>query len=78
MKTNWVHLLSGLWNLNKKLKRKPYPMPKISEMLLKLESCKYDTPLDLNMGYYHVNLREEDNKICIIILTWVKYRYKHL
>ena len=53
-------------------------MPKISEMLLKLESFKYDTPLDLNMGYYHVHLREDLNKLCIIILTWVKYRYKRL
>ena len=36
-KSNWVRYLSNFRNLNKKLKRKPYPIPKINEMLLKLE-----------------------------------------
>ena len=36
-KSNRVHLLSDFINLNKQLKRKPYPMPKTNEMLLKLE-----------------------------------------
>ena len=35
-KTNWVSFLSYLWNLNRKLKRNPYPIPKIYEMLLTL------------------------------------------
>ena len=34
-KTICVRFLSGFWNLNRKLKCKPYPMPKIREMLLK-------------------------------------------
>ena len=29
-------------------------MPKINEMLLKLESFNYDTSLHLNMGYYYI------------------------
>ena len=36
-KSNQVGLLSDFINLNKQLKRKPYPMPKTNEMLLKLE-----------------------------------------
>ena len=35
-KTNRVRFLSDFWNLNRQLNRKPYPMPKISEMLLNL------------------------------------------
>ena len=35
-KTNRVHYLSDFRNLNKKLKSKTYPMPRINEMLLKL------------------------------------------
>ena len=34
-------------------------MPKIHEMLCKLEGFKYDTPLDLSMGYYHTCLQKE-------------------
>ena len=29
-------------------------MPKINEMLLKLEGFKYAKSLDLNMGYYYI------------------------
>ena len=35
-KTNRVRFLSDFWHLNRQLKRKPYPMPKIREMLLNL------------------------------------------
>ena len=31
-------------------------MPKINEILLRQEGFKYDMSLDLNMGYYHIQL----------------------
>ena len=52
VKTNCVSLISDFWNLNRQLKHKPYPMPKVSKILLNLEGFKYATPLDLNMVYY--------------------------
>ena len=36
-KLNQLHFLSEFRNLNKQLKQKQYPIPKIIEMLLKLE-----------------------------------------
>ena len=36
-KPNWVRFISDFRNLNKQLKHKPYPTPKINEMLLKLD-----------------------------------------
>ena len=53
-------------------------MPKINEMLLKLEGFQYATSLDLNMGYYHIRLSENASNLCTIILLWEKYRYKRL
>ena len=53
-------------------------MPKINEMLLKLEGFRYATSLDLNMGYYHIRLREDASNLCAIIIPWGKYRYKRL
>ena len=44
-------------DLNKRIKRKPFPIPQIQDLLLKLEGFKYATSLDLNMGYYHIKLR---------------------
>ena len=45
VKTNHVRFLSDLRHLNRQLKRKPYPMPKIREMLLNLEGFQYATSL---------------------------------
>ena len=39
-KTNSVRFLSDFRKLNRQSKRKPYPMPKIREMLLNLEGFK--------------------------------------
>ena len=53
-KLSRVIFLSDFRNLNKQLKQKPYPMPKIYEMLLKLACFQYATSLDFNMGYHHI------------------------
>ena len=53
-------------------------MPNINDMLLELKVFQYTTSLDLNMGYYHIQNRGNANKLCIIILPWVKYWYKYL
>ena len=53
-KSNQVLLLRDFRNINKKLNQKPYPIPKINEMLLKSEGFQYDTSLGLNMGYDHI------------------------
>ena len=66
-KTNQVRLLSNFLNLNSQLKLKPYPMPKIREMLLKFKN-RYATSLDLNMGYSHIHLNKEASNLCNFIL----------
>ena len=53
-------------------------MPKINEMLLKVEGFHYVTSLDLNMGYYHTRLSKNSSNLCKIIIPWGKYRYKRL
>ena len=63
LKSNQVRFLSDLINLNKQLKQKPYPMPKTSEMLLKLEGFQYAASLGLNMGYYNIQLSENASNL---------------
>ncbi len=41
---------------NKRIVRKPYPIPKISTILQELEGFTYATAFDLNMGYYTIRL----------------------
>ena len=53
-------------------------MPKKNEMSLKLESFQYAMSLDLNMGYYHIQLSKNASNLCTIIIPWGKYGYKIL
>ena len=55
-KTDRVRFLSDFWNLNWQLKCKPYPMPKIREMLLKLEGFRYATSLNFKIVCYHMHI----------------------
>jgi len=77
-KTGDIRVLTDFRRLNAVLKRKPFPLPKISDLLLKLEGFRYATAIDLSMGYYHIPLDEESQKLCTTILPWGKYRYKRL
>jgi hypothetical protein len=47
-------------------------------MLLKLEGFQYATSLDLNMGYYHIELSPHSKELCTIVLPWGKYEYQRL
>ena len=61
------------------IKRKPFPLPKISDLWHKLEGFTYATSLDLTMGYYHiVALTPEASKLCAVVLPWGKYEYLKL
>jgi hypothetical protein len=71
-------MLFDFWEVNKRLVRKPFPIPKISTVLQELEGFTYATALDLNMGYYTISLDLEAARICTIIFPWGKYSYKRL
>jgi hypothetical protein len=77
-KDGTVRFISDFRKLNKRIKRKPYPIPKIQDMLLTLEGFKYATSLDLNMGYYHIELSPLSKQLCTIVLPWGKYEYQRL
>jgi hypothetical protein len=46
--------------------------------LRKLSGFKYATAIDLSMGYYHISLDWEVQKLCTNILPWGKYQYERL
>jgi hypothetical protein len=77
-KDSTVHTISDFRVLNKRIVRNPYPIPKISTILQKLESFTYATALDLNMGYYTIRLDPTVFEMCTIIFPWGKYSYKRL
>ena len=70
--------LANFIELNKRIKRKPYPLPKINDMLQKLEGFMWATSLDLNMGYYHIELTPNASRYCTVVFPWGKYEYLRL
>ena len=76
-KNDTVRFISDFRELNKRIKRKPYPIPKIQDLLLKLEGFKYATSLDLNMGYYHINLCPESKKYALLYYHGVSMNIKN-
>jgi len=74
----YLCLLADLQELNKRIKQHPFPIPKIQDMLQKLEGFMYATSLDLNMGYYHILLTPNASRLCTVVLPWGKYEYLRL
>ena len=73
-----VRFITDLREVNKRILRKPYPLPKIQDLLLKLEGFRYASSLDLNMGYYHIELSPFAKRVCTLVLPWGKYEYQRL
>ncbi len=71
-KNRTVCFLSNFWEVNKRLIRKPFPIPKISTVLQELEGFTFATTLDLNMVYYTIRLDPDASRICNIIFPWGK------
>jgi hypothetical protein len=77
-KDHTVRAISDFGELNKRIVRKPYTIPKISATLQELEGFTYATTLDLNLGFYTIRLDPTATKMCTIIFPWGKYSYQRL
>eukprot|EP00804_Cyclotella_cryptica_P020334 CCRYP_014060-RA/>CCRYP_014060-RA protein AED:0.31 eAED:0.31 QI:0/-1/0/1/-1/1/1/0/510 len=77
-KDSTVRFISDFREVNKRLVRKQFPLPKISTVLQELEELSFATALDLNMGYYTIRLDPDASKICTIIFPSGKYSYLRL
>jgi hypothetical protein len=42
-----------------------------------MEGLTFASPLDLNMGYYHIKLDVDAQKVCTIVFPWHKGKYKY-
>jgi Reverse transcriptase (RNA-dependent DNA polymerase) len=47
-------------------------------MLLNLEGFQYAMSLDLNMGYYHIELNPNSRRLCTIVLPFGKFEYQRI
>jgi hypothetical protein len=47
-------------------------------MIHSTEGFTFASALDLNMGYHHITLDADAQKLCTIVFPWGKYKYKRL
>jgi hypothetical protein len=66
-KNRAVCFLSNFGEVNERLIRKLFPIPKISMVLQELEGFTFATAFILNMGYYTIRLDPDASRICTII-----------
>ena len=64
--------------VNKRIVRTPWPIPKICNVLQELEGFTFVTLIDLNIGYWTTCLDPDAQKTCTIILPLGKYSYMRL
>ena len=73
-----AQFVSDFREVNKRIVRDPFPIPKSRTVLQDLEGFMNATALDMNMGYYTIRLDPDLSKIWTIILPWGKYSYLQL
>ena len=73
-----MRTITDIRELNKRIIRRPYPIPKISTTLQELEGFTYAKALVLNMGYYTIRLDPRVVEMFTIIFPWGEYSYLRL
>ena len=77
-KNNQIRWVTDFRGLNKYLRRRVYPMPKIMDILSRRSGYKYLTKLDLSMHYYSFELDEKSRELTTFATPHGLYRYKRL
>jgi RNase H-like domain found in reverse transcriptase/Reverse transcriptase (RNA-dependent DNA polymerase)/Integrase zinc binding domain len=77
-KNGSVRIVTDFRRLNTMVVRYPYPLPRLADIFARLDRYTYASALDVSMGFYHVPLSEQAQKLCTTVLPWGKYRYKRM
>lgn len=77
-KNNTPRLVVDYRRLNKEKIRRPFPLPRIQDILFRLGNKPYLSQLDLNMGYYSIPIAKEFQDLYAFTTPWGKFTYQRL
>ena len=77
-KNNQIRFVTDMRAINARIKRKPFPLPKINSLLQTIGKFDYASALDLNSGYYTIRLTPDASNICTIVMPFGHFRYKRM
>ena len=67
-KDQTIRLLHDFRRVNKMIKRKPFPLPRIQDTTQQVGTFNFASYLGLNMGYYGMMLNRKAKQICTIVV----------
>lgn len=73
-----VRFVTDYREVNKRIHRRPWPMPHINDLMQDIGQYKYVTALDLSMGYYHFRLDDAASDLSTFVLPFGMYKYRRL
>ena len=73
-----MRLIKDQQNLNQKIVRNPYPLPGIGDTMQKPQGFQYVTVLELNMGYYIIDILPKSCNLTTIVTEFGKFRYNRV
>ena len=77
-KDKTIRVVLDFRGINKLIKRKPYPVLLIQDIMPVIGKFQYATAIDLVMGHYSMGLALDAKEKCVICLPWGLYRYQVL
>ena len=73
-----IRLIIDYRNLNQKTEKESYPIPPLQTQLRKLKGARFFTSIDLNSGYYQIEVYPEHRQRTAFLLNFELYQFNRM